>query len=219
MPGFRSRNAQMRQAGQATVIAMVVRWAGALALLAFVAAVIGFGLALPGYEQLRHPVALLGARGIPHAAVFNFCGFLLAGTLAATQAGGVLTLRPAGAPWSLRIGGQLLLLSGLAFAAMGIFPLDPVDLDDRASQAHATAWLLWVVAQVPAGLLLWRALRATVPGLAWTGFAVALLVALLSFGPVQLLPQALAQRLSFLAWLVWLAVIGWRWPRPVAGRG
>ena len=43
---------------------------GALAAIAFIAAVVGFGMTLSGYSQVWHPVAVLGARGVPHALGF-----------------------------------------------------------------------------------------------------------------------------------------------------
>ncbi len=50
------------------------RWLGLLAAVVFVLAVAGFGAGLEGYAQARHPVALLGARGVPHALAFNLLG-------------------------------------------------------------------------------------------------------------------------------------------------
>ena len=43
------------------------RWAGVAAALLWTAAVLGFGAALPGFEQALHPLALLGASGVPNA--------------------------------------------------------------------------------------------------------------------------------------------------------
>ncbi len=128
---------------------------------------------------------------------------------------------PPKASWSLRVGGQLIVLAGLAFLGMGMLPLDPTDLDGRASQAHATAWLLWAVAFVPGMLLIAAALLndATTRRLAWLSLAAGLLVAVLAFGPPGLVRQAIAQRLAFLAWVGWLAVAGWIWPpKPAALR-
>ncbi|PSD25544.1 DUF998 domain-containing protein, partial [Stenotrophomonas maltophilia] len=62
------------------------RWLGLLAAVVFVLAVSGFGAGLEGYAQARHPVALLGARGVPHALAFNLLGFVLPGVLAAVVA-------------------------------------------------------------------------------------------------------------------------------------
>lgn len=119
------------------------RSTGTIAAALFTASVTGFALALPGYQHLLHPVALLGAPGIPNANAFNLFGFLLPGLLAAVLATYLMT-RPMQHPsWSLRIGIQLVMLSGLAFAAMGILPLDIGELEGRTTQYHATVWLLW----------------------------------------------------------------------------
>lgn len=170
--------------------------------------------ALPGYLQGSHPVALLGAAGVPHALGFNLLAFVLVGGLGMATGISLLARMPPKAGWSLRVGGQLIVLAGLAFIGMGLLPLDPTDLDGRASQSHATAWLLWAVAFVP-GMLLIAAQLLNQPGmraLAWLSLAAGLLVAVLSFGPPGLLRQAVAQRVAFLAWVGWLAVAGWSWP-------
>ncbi|MCC5072429.1 DUF998 domain-containing protein [Xanthomonas campestris] len=196
------------------IIEGLQRYLGLIAATAFVLAVAGFGAALPGYLQGSHPVALLGAAGVPHALGFNLLAFVLVGGLGMATGISLLARMPPKAGWSLRVGGQLIVLAGLAFIGMGLLPLDPTDLDGRASQSHATAWLLWAVAFVP-GMLLIAAQLLNQPGmraLAWLTLAAGLLVAVLSFGPPGLLRQAVAQRVAFLAWVGWLAVAGWSWP-------
>ncbi|CAD0319510.1 DUF998 domain-containing protein [Xanthomonas hortorum] len=190
------------------------RYLGLIAATVFVLAVAGFGVALPGYLQASHPVALLGADGIPHALGFNLLAFALVGGLGMATGISLLARMPAKSGWSLRVGGQLIVLAGLAFLGMGLLPLDPTDLDGRASQAHATAWLLWAVAFVPAMLLIAAALlnHADARALAWLSLGAGLLVAVLAFGPPGLLRQAIAQRVAFLAWVGWLAVASWSWP-------
>ncbi|MCE4361982.1 DUF998 domain-containing protein [Xanthomonas hortorum] len=190
------------------------RYLGLIAATVFVLAVAGFGLALPGYMQASHPVALLGADGVPHALGFNLLAFALVGGLGMATGISLLARMPAKSGWSLRVGGQLIVLAGLAFLGMGLLPLDPTDLDGRASQAHATAWLLWAVAFVPAMLLIAAALlnQCDTRALALLSLGAGLLVAVLAFGPPGLLRQAIAQRVAFLAWVGWLAVAGWSWP-------
>ncbi|NIJ79779.1 DUF998 domain-containing protein [Xanthomonas cannabis] len=190
------------------------RYLGLIAATVFVLAVAGFGATLPGYLQASHPVALLGAAGVPHALGFNLLAFVLVGVLGMVTGVSLLARMPPKAGWSLRVGGQLIVLAGLAFVGMGMLPLDPTDLDGRASQAHATAWLLWAVAFVPAMLLIAAALLngSDTRGLAWLSLVAGLLVAVLAFGPPGLLRQAIAQRLAFLAWVGWLALAAWSWP-------
>ncbi len=67
---------------------------------------------------------------------------LLPGLLAAVLATYLMTRPMQHASWALRIGIQLVMLSGLAFAAMGILPLDIGELEGRTTQYHATVWLL-----------------------------------------------------------------------------
>ena len=58
-------------------MSVIGRWSGPAAAIVFVAALLGFGLALPGYSQIAHPVAVLGAKGVPHATGFNLLVFAL----------------------------------------------------------------------------------------------------------------------------------------------
>ncbi len=183
-------------------------WSGWAALGVFVLAMVGFGTALSGYSQVWHPVAVLGAKGVPHAVAFNVFGFVLTGLLAASAA---LRLRrhvPHDAGWPLRVGTQLILLSALGFAAMGPLPLDPSDLDNPASSLHATAWMLWWVAFVPGALLIALGLRGRQSwrGLARASVVAALLVLFVALLAVELMPAGLAQRMGYLGWLGWLCV-------------
>jgi hypothetical membrane protein len=190
-------------------------YAGVAGAVLFAAVVVGFGLALPGYSQSAHPVAVLGAKGFPHATAFNLLGFVLPGLLASLV---MLELRqrlPARADWGLRIGAQLLLLSALGFVALGLLPLDPADLHSTSSSYHATAWMLWWVAFVPGAALLAMGLRgrpAWLPVLRISAIAALLLLALVLFA-VDWLPAGTAQRLAFALWWAWLCVVGLT-PRP-----
>ena len=97
--------------------------AGWLAGVMFLAALAGFGAALEGYAHALHPVDLLGARGVPHGAGWNALGYGLPGLCVAMSA--IALQRPlasAGVGPTGRIGGWLLMLSGLAFAAQGLLP-------------------------------------------------------------------------------------------------
>jgi cytochrome bd-type quinol oxidase subunit 2 len=181
---------------------------GALAALVFVGAVAGFGVALSGYSQVWHPVAVLGAKGVPHALGFNLLGFVLTGVLAAVAALDLRHRLPADAGWPARVGTQLLLLSAMGFIALGVLPLDPDDLHNEASSLHATAWLLWWVAFVPGAALFAFGMRGRsrwrpVVTASIVAAAVVLFSALIA---VALMPAGIAQRLGYAAWLGWLCV-------------
>ena len=186
----------------------VWRWSGVGATGVFVAALVGFGAALPGYSQISHPVAVLGAKGVPHALGFNLLGFVLTGAMAAAVALDLRRRLPVDAGWRLRVGAQLVLLSALGFAAMGLLPLDPADLDNPASSLHATAWMLWWVAFVPGALLIALGLRRRQSwrGLARASVVTALLVLFVALLAVELMPAGVAQRVGYLGWLGWLCV-------------
>jgi hypothetical protein len=179
---------------------------GALAAVTFVASVVGFGAALPGYEALRHPVALLGASGVPHAQAFSWLGFVVPGLLTSVVAVRLLLRVPPTSPWTVRVGVQLLVLAGFGLAAMGLLPLDASDIQNRASQFHASAWMVWVLAFVP-GTVMYGLGALRVPGwrasaLLHLGCGVAMVLA--AFVLQAWMPAPLAQRLAFGCWLVWL---------------
>lgn len=180
------------------------RWIGAVAALLFAVAVIAFGAALGGYSQAIHPVALLGARGIPGALAFNLLAFIIPGALAAWTAWRVRRWLPASAGWAPRIGSQMLVLAALAFLLMGALPLDPRDLDGRASQAHASAWMVWAIAFPGGAVLLAACLRGQGPArglLAVCG----LLAAVAAFGLQGLVPAPVSQRCAYALWGLLLA--------------
>ena len=184
--------------------------AGWVAAVLFLAALCGFGAALEGFSQLRMPVALLGAKGFPHALAFNVSAFVVPGVLAGVVALALRRGLSAGAGWPLRIGAQLVFLSALAFIAMGLLPLDPNDLESDSSRLHGTAWMLWMVAFVPgalllgAGLLAYRANRR----FAWLCLLVAASVWAAGFVLTDFAPAGLAQRIAFGLWLLWVALAG-----------
>jgi len=187
----------------------VLRWSGPAAAVAWLVAVAWFGARLPAYDQMRHPVSLLGALGVPGAAAFNLFGFVVPGLLAALAMLGLLLRMPAAASRPLRIAGQMLLLAGLAFAAMGAFPLDASDVEDRASQLHASVWLLWLVAFCAGALMLWIGARrdAGWRPAATLALACALWMLCSAFVFGGFMPVAMAQRLAFLGWGLWLALL------------
>lgn len=193
----------------------MLAWTGPLAAVIWIAAVVVFGARLEGYDQLRHPVSLLGARGVPDGELFSALGFVLPGLLAGAAALDLILRMPANAPRTLRVAGQMLLLAAVAFVAMGGLPLDVEDIENQASQFHASAWLLWLVA-FTAGAVALRlgAAKAT----AWRPLAtLAVACALWSVCSAFLfeiaMPAAMAQRLAFLGWLVWL-LGAWRLAPP-----
>ncbi|UXB19063.1 DUF998 domain-containing protein [Stenotrophomonas maltophilia] len=186
----------------------LLRLSGPAAALLFVLAVLGFGAGLDGYAQASHPVALLGAHGVPHALAFNLLGFVLPGLLAVVAAECLRRQLPASAGWVPRVGSQMLLLGGLAFTAMGLMPLDVDDLHGPASQLHASAWMIWVLGFVAGTLLLGISQLRQTHGRALGGVAIAcgVLAALAAFALQGVLPAPLAQRLAFACWAVWLAL-------------
>jgi hypothetical membrane protein len=188
------------------------RIAAHAALWVFVASAVLFGAqsgaVSSGFSHRTHPLAWLGADGMPAATAFNLSGFVLAGLLAAVALWSLRSTLPTGTRWSARIGAQLAMLSALAFAAQGLLPLDPEDPDGAASAAHGLVWTLWWLTFAASGLALAAGLRG-VQGLR-RGFVAATAAAGLAipafalFAPLWV-PNALAQRAAFVLWFVWVA--------------
>ena len=188
--------------------------AGWLAGVAFLVALAGFGAALAGFSQALHPVDLLGARGVAHAPGWNAAGYALPGLLVGAFAIALQgSLAAAGSGALGRIGGWLLMLSGLAFAAQGVLPLDPRLLDGADSKLHVAAGMSSLVAWLPSALLLPLALRGRP---AWRPALVGgPLLAVLAIACLALPPGAWAgvadgpgtvQRLGLCAQFAWPAL-------------
>jgi hypothetical protein len=176
------------------------RLAAVAAALLFAASVAGFGAAFKGFSNLLHPVAALGASGVPHGASFNACAFIVPGLLAALVAQS-LRGRMRDARFVARLGVQALTLAALAFAGLGGLPLDSHDLLAPASRLHAATWTLWWVAFVAGAAMLAFGMRGTPHARRsrWLLVAatVALLFAIVLPGAV---PVGLSQRVAFGAW-------------------
>jgi hypothetical membrane protein len=191
-----------------------------LAALIWLGAVLGFGAVLPGYSQWIHPVAALGAAGIPNAPLFNLLGFILPGALCAMVGFSVRLRIPLKAGWPQRIGAQLMFLSALGLVAMGFFQLDPQQLRGTATQLHATAWGLWWATSLASSLLLALGLRGQAHwrGLVVAGPVLALGVVVFALVLPTVLPVGLSQRISMLLWFGWCALAGISGPsRPLTG--
>ena len=191
---------RMKRAGFAT-------FAGLAALLSHALAAWLCGLAMPGYSHREHPLALLGAVGVPHPAWFNVFGFVLPGVLAAMAMWRFRSGMAADARWPLRIAAQLGVLGALAFAAQGCVPLDPGDIGAPTNALHALAWTLWWLSTSACAALLVRA--ANTRALRLAACAVVLLVPFLALMHWAGAMAAIAPRASYLLWLGWIAC----WPR------
>ena len=190
--------------------------AGWLAGAAFVAALLVFGSMQPGYSQALHPVDLLGAAGTAHPDGWNALGVALPGLLLAVFAMALQQpLHAAGAVG--RIGGWLLALSGLAFAAGAAWPLRLEDLDGPESKLHVTtsmlAWLAWLSSAVLLPVALRR--RTGWQGVSMAGLMLALAgIACLGL-PLQALPPlegrgGAVQRIGLALYFAWPALLAWR---------
>ncbi len=107
----------------------------------FAASVVGFAaLRTDGYTHGTKAVSELGVIGAPNALLFNGLGFVLPGLLIALAAG--LFAQARRATGASTQGVVWLGLSGLAFAAAGVFPFDMANPATFTSQAHFAAAML-----------------------------------------------------------------------------
>lgn len=177
------------------------RAAAVAAAVLFAGAVAGFGAAFPVFSNLVHPIALLGASGMPRAPAFNAIAFVVPGVLAAYAAyarRGALD----GTPLIARLGAVICAIAGLAFAGLGLSPLDSSDLYAASSRLHAALWTAWWVAFAAGGALLAGGLwRTPLRGMAVAVAICALHVLAFALLLPGVLPVGLAQRVAFAAWL------------------
>lgn len=177
---------------------------GVVALALHIGAAIAFALLLDGYSHREFPLALLGAQGMPRALVFNLCAFVLPGMLATVAMWRLRSVLPADARWPSRIGTQLMALSGLAFAAQGLLPLDPGDVGAASNAMHALAWTLWWIAGTSGALLL--AWAVPLHRLRVSAAVAVVAIPFLALPPWPGALAAFAPRAAFVAWLLWIAL-------------
>lgn len=182
---------------------------GALVIFVVSAAMFGamFGEDSVGFSHRTHPLAWLGAGGVPRAMLFNLCTFVLPGVLAAVALWPLRPALPHGMRWSARIGAQMVVLSALAFAAQGVLPLDLENPDGTAGGLHAVAWTAWWLAFSAGALALAWGLQRTATMrrgfVAITALAGLVIPMLAVLAPLWM-PNALAQRMAFVLWFVWV---------------
>ncbi len=166
-------------------------------------------------DAANAPLGRFGATGVSGAAWFNALGLALPGLMLlmfsiALEA----TLAGPGTGRMLRLGTGMLMISGLAFAAQGAFPFDPSEPDGAASQRHATALALSLLALASASVFVATGLRRAPRwrALAWGGLLLGATLALfLACPPQQLFPPlegypAAAQQLVLAVYFGWFAL-------------
>jgi len=176
-----------------------------LAVLSFFAAIGIAMVSLPGFHPARHPLALLGAVGVPGALLFNVLGWCVPGLLASLLV--VVLQRACGqASAAARVGLHMLLLGAVAFTALGVFPLQVEALDGPQSQLHASVWMIWALAWIAGSGLLAFGLRGAHAWAALVRMTVmtAAVIGVAAFALPSLLPAPVAQDIAFLAWAGWL---------------
>jgi hypothetical membrane protein len=175
----------------------------------FLIALLLFGALRTEFSHSTKAVSELGAWGAPHALAWNVLGFGTVGALVMTFAWGLWNYTSS---WlsAFSVG-----ISGLGFAAAGIFPADMGDMQAFSTRMHIIGSLVsfagFAAGVFAVGWTLWRR-----P--AWRKWAIiSVVVGLLAIASLLLretaIPTGLAQRINFLAYLLWIAVLAagiWR---------
>lgn len=220
------------------LLAKKSRWALALGCLAWISSIFYFALelvviraSLAPYDFLKQPMSDLGVTvcgTYTYAwASYEICSplnllmnwtFVITGL---TTAIGAICLQ-AMSIWpntrKIRIATGLLIVFGLSMSIAGIIPAD------KNFIWHTLVSLPGMFVQIPALILIGKAIRCTRPKLAkWTFFCVwinILILALIFLQPVIGLPGGLLQRLLYGSVYLWTAVTGlvvWREQRKRQG--
>lgn len=178
-----------------------------MAAVCFALAVAGAVLLVPGYEPRLHPFGLIGALPGALSAGFNLVAFIVPGALSLLV---LSLLRPAPvSAWSGSIGRQLGVIAALGYLSMGVFTLDLEDLVGFGARAHATAWMVWLAAAMPAAVLVGHGLFS-IPRLRLAGglsIAAAMAIAVLCMVGIGPLDGPLAQLVSWAIWLLWILML------------
>lgn len=189
---------------------------GMAAPLWFLIALLVFGGIRPDYSHLTKAVSELGSWGAPHALAWNVLGFGAVGALVMAFAWGIYRTTSS---WSAAL---LVGLSGLGFAGAGIFPADLDDMQAFSTRMHIVSSLVsfagFAAGVFVIGWVLWRR-----P--AWRRWAVvSVVVGLIGIASLALretgMPPGLAQRINFLIYLLWIAVLAaaiWKIAPPSVG--
>jgi hypothetical membrane protein len=107
-----------------------------------------------------------------------------------------------------RLAAVFIAISGIAFAAAGVFPADTSNFDADTTRLHILASLVSLAAFVLAvpvvGWRLWQSgSRGYAVAVIAFGFAVVLTLLLRETG----MPPGLAQRINFMGYLTWMALV------------
>lgn len=199
--------AEVRMTRQQTVTS------GLLSAGVFTGALLVIAALDPSYSHATRAVSELGAVGAPLQWTWNVLGFLLPGLLVALFGLGVgQVLAPRG-----RSASMLLMISGLAFAATGLFPANLQAMASFSTQAHVWASLISLLAWFPAAIVIAVvAQRMKRKPLMWASIAgFAALLASIVLG-AALFQRGYAQRLNFAAYFTWITLVACLLPRKSA---
>ena len=174
------------------------------------------GAIRPGYSHVVNAISELGARGTPHAVLWNVFGFIIPGVLLALAGHAIGTSVRARRAQSGGLARALLVVFGLTIAGQGLIPAvmsnGELVTTSWSTTGHLVMSLVSGAAWLAALALLIAPMKRSPQ---WRGWQVAdigaiLLVIVLAFIPGRRLPGGLAQRLADAVVLGWfVAASAW----------
>jgi hypothetical membrane protein len=183
---------------------------GILAPIIFLVAILGFAAVRPDYSHATNAVSELGVVGAPNGLAWNLIGFILVGGLITCFAAGLHQgIHPVERS---KVGPILIGLSGLGFAAAGIFPADMENLSSFSTTMHIVTSTISFFAFIPGTFFMARRMMHDP---AWRAMAVvSIVLGLLAIGTMGLrasdVPPGLSQRASFGVYLLWVEIMAIR---------
>lgn len=123
--------------------------AGLMSSIVFIITFLTVSGLTPGYDHLKQPISDLGENGAPYAEQMNVVGFVIPGMLIAVS-GYNLRIKFSGK--TLRTISVLLIIAGMGWAGIGLFP----NSQDKASAYHVMSTYLSGTSIVVAAILLSR---------------------------------------------------------------
>lgn len=180
---------------------------GVVAPIVFILALVVFSLFTPNYSNLTNAVSELGTMGAPYALAWNIFGFTLVGLLIIAFAWGLhLDLRPGPGASIVPI---LIGISGIGFAALGLFPAEAGFEPSARTSLHFTMVSLNFLPFILVTFIFAARLKTNDYWKNWTVFSIVMgIIAIASFFIPKSIPAGLSQRLGMGAYFLWLFVIG-----------
>jgi hypothetical membrane protein len=178
---------------------------GILAPVSFTVFLVIFSILTPGYSNLTNAVSELGTSDAPYALAWSVFGFVLVGLLIAAFAWGLhADLRQS--PGAIGVP-TLIGISGIGFAALGLFPADAGFAPSVRTTLHFTMVSINFLPFLLATFVFAIRLQSNEYWKKWILFSIIMgILGIASFFIPKSIPGGLSQRIGLAAYFLWLFV-------------